>query len=92
MNANPYLRRNLTASQNRFTDPALLADLWLDQFLALHETVAVDSPDGSYDFLALWGRLLRTRPDLLTATGRVEEWEIVQRVALEQSLDLLGAR
>jgi hypothetical protein len=90
MNPHPYVRPHLTASQNNVTDAALLVDLWVDQFLTLHDTRATESPDGSYDFLALWARLLRTRPELLAATERLAELEPVRQVVPEQAADLLG--
>ncbi len=48
---NPYVRDALTATRAGLTDPALLVDLWLDQFLELLEGAGeTPEPGDAYDW------------------------------------------
>jgi hypothetical protein len=68
----PYVRPSLTATRLGVPDAALLVDLWLDRFIEESEGGSRIGAERAYEVLAHFGRLERSRPDLLEATGRAD--------------------
>ncbi len=69
----PYHRPDLTATRRGIPDPGVLVDVWLDRLLCLHEEGDPDTPEDAYDLLAGRARLLRARPELITAVLKSSE-------------------
>jgi len=85
-----YVRPGLLATRTRIADPGLLVDLWLDRLIDLHQGYVSGEPaEDAYDLLAGWARLQRTLPDLLAATGRLDEWHAVASAIQQQGPELV---
>src|SRR5262249_11763300 len=77
---NPYLRPQLTATKNGTADSSLLVDCWLDRLVDLHEgRGSGDAGVDAYDLLATWGRLKRSRPEVVAQLHRQDEWQRLDR-------------
>lgn len=86
-----YVRPGLTATRLGTCEPDLLVDLWLDRLLVVAEPAEGLDPDRAYDRLALWGRLLRCRPELIRNAGGSAAWNEVHERTRGQLPDLATA-
>ena len=71
MNDSPYVFPHLAATRDGIPDPLIKVDCWLSQWQDLLQTDD-PTPDEAYDRLALWARLRRVQPELITRLNATE--------------------
>jgi hypothetical protein len=89
MDESPYIRDGLTATRQGIPDPLIEVGAWIDR---LETTLASEGPDwsahGAYDLLAGWGKLMRTKPDLVQGLGGSGFLAEAQKIIIERGSDL----